>query len=230
MRLADAPPQDAADGACITLTPALFGLDTRLVALFAPFCECVLLHETLIRDRGTSAPSRLLVAEIREDRFDATCAAVRKVCSMSEFTEKPTESDDVAAGTEWRARAGALSVSVYRLFGGSTSIHVMSPSGVALDAATDALRESPLASLAELVTETSHIEHVSCSRSAGARPQWHLQASLREARRFEEIATRVLALGFEERHRTYWREQVVVRAVGKSRWMAAMPGIPSLTR
>ncbi|MDB4946960.1 MAG: hypothetical protein JWP97_6494 [Labilithrix sp.] len=230
VRLADAPADSAPDGASITLAPALFGAEKRLAALFAPFRECVLLHETLIRDRGTSGPTRLLAAELREDRYDEVCNAVRKVCFMGEFTEKPSENDDVAAGTEWHARVGTFTVIVYRLLGGSTSIHVTSAKGTALDAALTALGESPLAELTQLVTETSAIEQISCSRSANAPPQWHLQASLREARRFEEIATRVRAIGFEERGRTYWRGPIVVRAVGKNRWMAATPGIEDRAR
>jgi hypothetical protein len=75
------------------------------------------------------------------------------------------------------------------------------------------------------VESTSNAEHVSCSRSARSAPQWHLQASFREARRFEEIAARVTALGFEERCGKYWRERTLVQPVGKERWMAAMPGI-----
>ena len=225
MRLADAPANEAPDGALITLPSALFGTDQRLAALFAPFRECVLLNETLLRDRGTSGPTRLLAAEMRGDRYDDVCAAVRNVCHMGDFTEKPSENDDVAAGTEWVARAFSYTVTAYRLFGGSTAIHVASADDTALDAAVVALRESSLALLTDLVTETSTIEQIGCSRSANAPPQWHLQVSLREARRFEEIATRTAALGFEERKRTYWRETIVIRPVGKNRWMAAVPGI-----
>ncbi len=226
MRLADAPEDDAADGATITLTPALFGRDARVAKLFAPFRECVVLHETLTRDRGTSGPSRLLMAEIRADRFDVVCDGVRNVCSMSLFTEKPSENDDVAAGMEWRERGGgSFSVMVYRLFGGSTSIHVTSAKGNAVDAQARAIIESPLAVLADVVADTSFVEHVSCSRGAGEVPAWHLQASLREARRFDEIATRVAALGFEDRRGKHWLGKIIVQPVGQQRWMAAMPGL-----
>ena len=66
---------------------------------------------------------------------------------------------------------------------------------------------------------------MSCSRGAGEVPAWHLQASLREARRFDEIATRVAALGFEDRRGKHWLGKIIVQPVGQQRWMAAMPGL-----
>ena len=225
MRLADAPAQDEPDGSLITVAPALLRGDARLEALLAPFRECVVLHETLIRDRGTAGPTRLLMAEVRGDRFDEACGLVRRVCTSGAFTEKPTELDDVAAGTEWRERVGSYAVSVYRLFGSSTSIHVSSAKGNSVDAPLLALEGSPLALLAELAATTSAIENVSCSRNAGELPRWHLQASLLERRRFEEIAQRATALGFEDRRGKLWKGEVIVRPVGKDRWMAAAPGI-----
>lgn len=225
MELADAPGPDVVDGAAITLTAALLRGDPRLEALFEPFRECVLLHETLLRDRGAAGATRLLVAEMRTDRFDDVCAVVRKACPSGGFSERPTELDDVAAGTEWRERVGSYAVFVYRLFGGSTALHVSSQKGNAADAPLEAVRASPLAILADLAVDTSVVEHVSCSRSAGEPPRWHLQASLRDLRRFEEIAPRLVALGFEDRAGKYWRERIIVQPVGKERWMAALPGI-----
>ena len=225
MLLADAPGQEVLDGATIRLTEALLGGDPRLEALFEPFRECVVLHETLTRGRGAAGATRLLMAEIRGDRFEDVCAVVRKACPGGGFTEKPSELDDVAAGVEWRERVGSCAVSVYRLFGSSTALHVSSGKGNAADAPFEALRASPLAVLGEVVAATSAVEHVSCSRSAGAPPSWHLQASLRDLRRFEEIAPRLVALGFEERRGKYWRERIIVQPVGKDRWMAALPGI-----
>ncbi|CAN5925597.1 hypothetical protein BH11MYX4_BH11MYX4_06550 [soil metagenome] len=225
MRLADAPDQEASDGPIIELTPALLRGDARLIALFAPFRECVVLHETFIRDRGAAGATRLLMAEVRADVFDDVRAVVRKACPSGAFTEKPTELDDVAAGTEWRERVGSYAVSVYKLFGGSTALHVTSAKGNAADAPLQALGDSPLAILAELAAATSAVEHVSCSRNAGEAPRWHVQASLRDLRRFEEIAPRLVALGFEERRGKYWRDRLIVQAVGKERWMGAFPGI-----
>jgi hypothetical protein len=225
MHLADALGQDVVDGPAIALSPALLRADPRLEALFAPFRSCVVLHETFLRDRGIAGATRLLVAEIRADRFDAIAAIVREACPPSAFTEKPSELDDVAAGTEWRERVGSQAVSLYRLFGGSTALHVSSAKGNAPDAPLQALRGSPLGPLASVVMETSVVEHMSCSRNAGDPPQWHLQASLREPRRFEELAPRLLELGFALRRGKYWRERIIVQAVGKQRWMAAMPGI-----
>ena len=225
MLLADAPPPDAIDGPSITLKPALLRGDPRLTVLFKLFHECVVLHETLIRDRGAAGATRLLVAEIRGDRFDEVCAVVRTCCPSGAFTEKPTELDDVAAGTEWRERVGAYAVSVYRLFGGSTSIHVTSAKGNTPGAPLEALGASPLAVVAELVTATSVVENISCSRSAGAPPQWHLQASLTESRHFQEIVPRLTKLGFEERRNRYWRDKIILQPVGKQRWMAALPGV-----
>jgi hypothetical protein len=66
---------------------------------------------------------------------------------------------------------------------------------------------------------------MSCSRSAGDCARWHLQASLRELRRFDDIAPRIVALGFEERRGKYWRDGIILQPVGKERWMAALPGI-----
>ena len=124
MRLAAAPPDNANDGAVLTLPPELLQLDARLEPLFAPFRECVVVHEALTRDRGTSGPTRLLMAELRGDRYDEICALVQRACPMSGFVETLTDNDDVAAGKEWRERGvGAFSVFVYRLFGGSTAIH-----------------------------------------------------------------------------------------------------------
>ena len=141
------------------------------------------------------------------------------------FEEKPTELDDVAAGTEWRERSGPLSIAAYRLFGGSTSLHVTSAKLDPPDAGTKALLASPLAFLGELATSTSFVEHMSCSRSAGAAPLWTLRAALRDLRRFEEIVPRIVALGFEDRRGKYWRDRTILQAVGKDRWMAALPGI-----
>lgn len=226
VRLAEAPEHDAVDDATITLPPALLRGDPRLEALFAPFHACVVLHETLLREGSAARTTRLLVAELRADRLDDVRAAVREVCPKSAFEEKPTELDDVAAGTEWRERAGALSVSAYRLFGGSTSLHVRSAKVDAAEAPMEALLASPLALLAELVGETSFVEQVSCSRSAGEAPRWRLQAALRDLRRFDEsVAPRLAALGFEDRRGRYWREQIIVQAMGKDRWIAAQPGI-----
>lgn len=224
-RLADAPAPDEADGARITIAPGLLRGDPKLEALFAPFRECVVLHETLLRDRGSAGPTRLLMAEVRGDHFDDACDVVRRVCTSGAFTEKPTELDDVAAGTEWRERVGSYAVSVYRLFGGSTSIRVSSAQGNLVDALLLALEGSPLALLAQLAASTSAIENVSCSRNAGEVPRWHLQASLQERRRFEEIAQRLAALGFEDRRGKLWKDTVIVRPVGKERWMAASPGL-----
>jgi hypothetical protein len=128
VRLADAPDHDArrADGPSITLSPALLRGDTRLEALFAPFSECVVLSETLMHDGSTARASRLLMAEIKADRLDEIRALVREICAKGAFEEKPTELDDVAGGTEWRERSGPLSIAAYRLFGGSTVLHVTS--------------------------------------------------------------------------------------------------------
>jgi hypothetical protein len=225
VQLADAPEQAVIDGPTLTLPAALLRGDSRLEALFAPFRECVVLHEMLIQEGSAARASRLLMAEIREDRLDEVRAVVRAACPTSAFEEKPTELDDVAAGTEWRERAGSLSVSAYRLFGGSTALHVTSAKASPPEAPMQALLASPLAPIAEIVGETSYVERVSCSRSAREAPRWHLRAALRDLRRFEEIAPRIVALGFEERRGKYWCEQTIVQAVGKDRWMAALPGI-----
>jgi len=227
VRLADAPEHDAKDGATITLSPALLRGDPRLEALFAPFRECVVLHETLIHEGSAARASRLLMAEIRADRLDEVRAVVREVTGgvKGGFEEKPTELDDVAAGTEWRERSGPLSIAAYRLFGGSTSLHVTSAKLDPPDAGAKALLGSPLGFLGELATSTSFVEHMSCSRSAGEAPVWTLRAALRDLRRFEEIVPRVVALGFEDRGGKYWRDRTIVQAVGKDRWMAALPGI-----
>ncbi|MEA2750967.1 MAG: hypothetical protein QOI41_5110 [Myxococcales bacterium] len=230
MRLADAPADDAADGTSITLSPALLRGDARLEALFEPFRECVVLHETLIHEGSAARASRLLMAEIRADRLDEVRALVREVCAKGSFEEKPTELDDVAGGTEWRERSGPLSIAAYRLFGGSTSLHVTSAKLDPPDAGTRALLASPLSPLGELVESTSFVEHLSCSRSAGDVPTWNLRAALRDLRRFEEIVPRVVALGFEDRRGKYWRERIIVQPVGKDRWMAAVPGIDFATR
>jgi len=220
VRLADAPEPGALDGATLTLPAALLRGDPRLEALFAPFRECVVLHEALLREGSGPRASRLLMAEIRADWLEDVRALVRKACSQGAFEEKPTELDDVAAGTEWRERSGSLAVSAYRLFGGSTALHVTSAKIDPADAPRKALLESPLAVVAELVEATSFVERLGCSRSAGAAPRWHLQAGLRDLRRFEEIAPRIVALGFEERRGKYWREQMIVQPLGKDRWMA----------
>jgi hypothetical protein len=225
VRLADVSDPTAVDGPTITLPPALLRGDARLEALFAPFHECVVLHETLMHESLTARASRLLVAEMRADRFDEVRAVVREVCSQKAFEEKPTELDDVAAGTEWRERSGPLSVAVYRLFGGSTSLHVTSAKLDPPEALMDALHESPLAILGELIAATSFIERVSCSRNAGEAPRWHLQAALRDLRRFEEITPRIVALGFEDRRGKYWHDRIILQPLGKERWMAALPGI-----
>lgn len=224
MRLAEAPEPESADGRIITLAPGLLRGDPRLEALFEPFRECVVLHETLIHDGSTARASRLLMAEIRADRLDEVRAVVRGVCG-SGFEEKPTDLDDVAGGTEWRERSGSLSISAYRLFGGTTSLHVTSAKLDPPAAGAEALLDSPLALLAELATTTSFVEHLSCSRSAGAVPQWTLRAALRDLRRFEEIVPRITALGFEDRRGKYWHDRTILQAVGKDRWMAAHPGI-----
>ncbi len=224
MRLADAPATDS-DGLTLTLSPALLRGDPRLEALFAPFRTCVVLHETLLHESSAARASRLLMAEIRDDRLDELRAIVRGVCGKSAFDEKPTELDDVAAGTEWRERSGPLSVAAYRLFGGSTSLHVTSAKLDPPEAGLQALLRSPLAFLAELVESTSFVEQLSCSRSVDAVPQWHLRAALRDLRRFEEVAPRLAALGFEDRRGKHWRERAIVQPVGKDRWMAALPGI-----
>lgn len=225
MRLADAAEHDAADGPSITLSPALLREDARLLALFAPFGECVVLSETLMHDGSTARASRLLMAEIKADRLDEIRALVRELCAKGSFEEKPTELDDVAGGTEWRERSGPLTIAAYRLFGGSTALHVTSGKVDPPDAGLQALLESPLAIVKDLVASTSFVEHVSCSRSAGDVPRWHLGATLRDLRRFEEIVPQILALGFEDRRGKYWHDGVIVQAVGKKGWMAAQPGI-----
>jgi hypothetical protein len=225
VRLADAPEHDAKDGPILTLSPALLRGDPRLEPLFALFRECVVLHETLIHEGSSARASRLLMAEIRADRLDEVREVVREVTGKAAFDEKPTELDDVAAGTEWRERSGPLSISAYRLFGGSTSLHVTSAKLDPPDAGTNALLASPLAFLGELATSTSFVEHMSCSRSAGEAPLWNLRAALRDLRRFEEIVPRILALGFEDRRCKYWRDRTILQAIGKDRWMAALPGI-----
>ena len=225
MRLADAPEHDAVDGATIALSPSLLRGDARLEALFAPFRACVVLHEALTHEGSVARASRLLMAEVRADILDEVCAKVRDVCADRAFEEKPTELDDVAAGTEWRERSGPLSVSVYRLFGGSTALHVRVAKVDAPDAGMRALEASPLSVIAELVSATSFVDNLSCSRAANEPPRWHLQATLRDLRRFEEIAPRIVALGFEDRRGKYWRETVILQPLGKDRWMAALPGI-----
>jgi hypothetical protein len=225
VRLADAPEHAVIDGAIVNLPTALLRGDPRLEALFARFHEAVALSETLSHDSGAARVTRLLAVEIRADVLDDVRAVVREVCPKSAFEEKPTERDDVAGGTEWRERSGSLSVSVYRLFGGSTALHVTAAKVEPAEAPMEALRDSPLADVAELVDATSFVEQVSCSRTAGAAPQWYLRAKLRDLRRFEEIAPRIVALGFEDRRGKYWRDQTILQPVGKERWMAAVPGI-----
>ena len=225
MRLADAPEPSVADGATIALTPALLRGDARLEALFAPFRECVVLHEALSHEGSAARATRLLMAEVRADILEEVRAVVRGVCPKSAFEEKPTELDDVAAGTEWRERSGSLAVSAYRLFGGSTALHVTVARVDAPDAGMVALLASPLAVLAELVSATSFVDNVSCSRAPNEPPRWHLQATLRDLRRFEEIVPRIVALGFEDRGGKYWRETIILQPLGKDRWMAALPGI-----
>jgi hypothetical protein len=227
VRRADAPEDDAKDGTTLTLSPARLRGDPRLEALFAPFRECVVLHETLIHEGSAARASRLLMAEIRADRLDEVRAVVRDVTGgvKGGFEEKPTELDDVAAGTEWRERSGPLSIAAYRLFGGSTSLHVTSAKLDPPDAGAEALLASPLAFLGELATSTSFVEHMSCSRSAGEVPAWTLRAALRDLRRFEEIVPAIVALGFEDRRGKYWRDRTILQAIGKDRWMAALPGI-----
>jgi hypothetical protein len=225
MRLADAPVPNVVDGATIAHSPSLLRGDARLEALFAPFRECVVLHEVLSHDGSAARASRLLMAEVRADILDEVCAKVRDVCPKRTFEEKPTELDDVAAGTEWRERSGPLGVSAYRLFGGSTALHVRAAKVDPPDAGMTALLASPLSVVAELVSATSFVENVSCSRTANDSPRWHLQATLRDLRRFEEIVPRIVALGFEDRGGKYWRETVILQPIGKDRWMAAQPGI-----
>ena len=61
------------------------------------------------------------------------------------------------------------------------------------------------------------LETMSCSRSVNESPRWHVQVSLRDLRRFEELAPRILALGFVERRGRYWRDRIIVQPVGKER-------------
>jgi hypothetical protein len=223
--LADAPDATVKDGATIALTPALLVGDPRLEKLFARFRECVVLHEALSHESTAAKATRLLMAEIREDCLDELRAEVRAVCPKDTFEEKPTELDDVAAGTEWRDKSGSFAVSAYRLFGGSTALHVRLAKAAGADAGLLALEASPLSVLTEVVRATSFVENVSCSRSANEAPRWHLKATLRDLRRFAEIAPHIVALGFEERRGKYWRDTIIVQAVGKQSWMAALPGI-----
>lgn len=225
MRLADAPDAASLDGAVITLSSALLRGDPRLEALFAPFRTCVVLHEALSHEASTARATRLLMAESRADQLDELRAVVRSVCPKGAFEEKPTEFDEVAAGTEWRERSGAFAVSAYRLFGGSTALHVTAAKVDAADAGMHALLASPLAALGELVTATSFVDNISCTRHANEPPRWHLQATLRDLRRFSEIAPRFADFGFEERRGKYWRETIIAQPIGKDRWMAALPGI-----
>lgn len=225
MRLADAPEGAAVDGPSIAFPAGLLRGDPRLEALFAPLRECVVLHEAEFHEGNAARGTRLLMAEVRGDILDELRAVVRGVCPKSAFEEKPTELDDVASGTEWRDKAGSLSVSAYRLFGGSTALHVRSSKVDAPDAGMLALLASPLAVLAPLVTATSFVDNISCSRAANEPPRWHLQATLRDLRRFEEVVPAVAELGFEERRGKYWRETIILQPIGKDRWMAALPGI-----
>lgn len=239
MRLADAPDDALVDGPALSLSPALLRGDPRLEALFAPFDACVVLHEALFHEGNTARATRLLMAEIRADQLDELRAVVRAVCPKGVFEEKATELDEVAAGTEWRERSGAFAVSAYRLFGGSTALHVTVAKVDAPDAGMRALLASPLAALAELVTETSFVDKISCTRNANEPPRWHLQATLRDLRRFSEIAPRFANFGFEERSGKYWRDTIIAQPIGHrtnrttrasegradERWMAALPGI-----
>jgi hypothetical protein len=221
VRLADAPDLTTVDGATFALSPALLRGDPRLEALFLPFQACVALHESRFHEGAGARASRLLMAELRDDRFDELRDVVRAACPRPIFEEKPTELDDVAAGTEWQSPA--LAVSLYRLFGGSTALHVTSVGLDPADAPMKVLLDSPLAIVGELVEATSFVVNVSCSRSARSAPRWHVEARLRDLRRFEEIAPRIVALGFEERRGKYWCDECVLQALGKDRWMAAMP-------
>lgn len=226
VNLADAPEDTLrVDAPTIALTPALLRGDARLVALFAPFRECVVLHEALTHDGAAARASRRLMAEVRADILDDVRALVRATCEKRAFEEKPTELDDVAAGTEWRERSGPLSISAYRLFGGSTALHAKVAKVDAPDAGLRAVAASPLAVLEDVVSATSYVDNVSCSRVANEAPRWHLQATLRDMRRFTEIVPRLEAAGFEERAGKHWRERIIVQPIGRDRWMAAFPGI-----
>ena len=225
VRLADAPEPQVEDASTIALPQALLRGDARLEALFAPFRECVVLYELLTQAGSTARATRLLMAEVPTNCFDDVCSVVRDVCPKSAFDEQPTELDDVAAGNEWKARDGSLFVSAYRLFGGSTALHVTSPKVCPAEAPMEALRESPLSDLAELVRTTSWVEHLSCSRNAGEAPRWHLQAALRDKRRFDTVEPGLAALGFENRSGKYWHERLLVQPLSGDRWLAALPGI-----
>jgi hypothetical protein len=225
VQLADAPGSQTEDGTTIALAPALLRGDPRLEALFAPFRECVVLYELLTQEASSARASRLLMAEVSGDHFDDVCAVVRQQCPKGAFEEQPTELDDVAAGAEWKDRSGSLFVSVYRLFGGSTSLHVMTPGLDSPEVPLEALAASPLSDLAELVRATSWVEHISCSRSAGDAPRWHLQAALRDGRHFDTVAPGLASLGFETRGSKHWRDRLLVQPLKAGRWLAALPGI-----
>ena len=225
VRLADAPEPQIEDAKSIVLPPALLRGDARLEALFEPFRECVVLYELLTQEGTTARATRLLMAEVRNNCFDDVCAIVRKTCPSSAFEEKATELDDVAAGNEWKDRGGSLFVSVYRLFGGSTAIHVTSPKVFPAEVPMEALLESPLSELAELVRTTSWAEHLSCSRNGGEAPRWHLQAALRDGRHFDTVEPGITALGFEKRGGKYWQKRLLVQPLSGDRWLAALPGI-----
>jgi len=225
MRLADAPDDNTADAATLVLPQALLRGDPRLVALYAPFQEVMLVSELLIHDGTTAGTSRQLIAEVRGDCFDSACAVVRGVCAGGNFDEKPTELDDVAAGTEWKEHGDKMFISVYRNFGGTTALHVWAEKVDPADATEKALRDSPLSAIADVLLATSWIEHVSCSRCAGEAPRWHMQAALREGHAFTAVAPALTALGFETRRGKYWQGEVLVQSLNRGRWLAALPGI-----
>ena len=229
MRLADAPDDNATDASPLVLPKSLLRDDPRLVALFAPFHECMLVSELLVHDGTTARTSRQLVAEVRGDSFDSVCASVREVCARGNFEEKPTELDDVAAGTEWNEQGDKTFVSVYRNFGGSTALHVMSEKVDPPDATSNALRDSPFSAFAEVLLATSWVEHVSCSRCAGEAPRWHLQAALREGHAFNAVQPALAALGFENRRGKLWQGKLLVQSLNRGRWLAALPGIDFAT-
>ena len=225
MRLADAPEADLVEGKTLAFPEPLLRGDARLEALFAPFRECEVIDELLSQEGTSARATRLLMAEVRTNRFDEVVAIVRTACPGGDFEEKPTELDDVAAGTEWKERSGSLLVSVYRLFGGSTALHVTSVKLLDAEAPMEALRESSLSELAEVVRTTSWVEQLSCSRKAGDVPRWRLQAALRDGRHFDSVEPGLTELGFENRRGKYWHRNLLVQPLSRGRWLAALPGI-----